>query len=180
MQAATGVPWYIIGALHMRNRPATSKASCTTATKSSARRPHHARAGRPWSARDVGSAVDALKLKDMHRVQAWSAARMLYQAEVFNGLGYVGKGINSPYVWAGTNHEESGKYIADHVFDPNAEDGQLGVAAFAPPGMKRFCSRWSGAGHAVSRPHESWLASKLQKTKAAQMVACRFDTVVPD
>jgi hypothetical protein len=54
---------------------------------------------------------------------------MLYQAEVFNGLGYVGKGINSPYVWAGTNHEQSGKYVADHQFNPNAEDSQLGVAA---------------------------------------------------
>jgi hypothetical protein len=54
---------------------------------------------------------------------------MLYQAEVFNGLGYVPRGENSPYVWAGTNHEQLGKYVADGQFDPSVDDPQLGVAA---------------------------------------------------
>ena len=131
VQAATGVPWYFIGALHMR------ESSCNFAGVlhngehiiGTGRVTSLVPAGRgPFSSWEE-AAVDALKLKDMHRVQAWSPARMLYQAELFNGLGYVGKGINSPYVWAGTNHEQPGKYVADHVFDPNADDKQLGVAA---------------------------------------------------
>jgi lysozyme family protein len=131
VQSSVGVPWFFIGALHMR------ESSCNFAGVlhngehiiGTGRVTTLVPAGRgPFSTWEA-AAVDALKMKDMHRVQEWSAARMLYQAEVFNGLGYVGKGINSPYVWGGTTNEQRGKYVADHVFDPNAEDTQLGVAA---------------------------------------------------
>ena len=131
VQAATGVPWYFIGALHMR------ESSCNfagvlhngeriigTGRVTTLEPPNRG----PFSNWEE-AAVDALKLKSMQRVQSWSVARMMFQAELFNGLGYVGKGINAPYVWAGTNHEQRGKYVADHQFDPNAEDTQLGVAA---------------------------------------------------
>jgi lysozyme family protein len=131
VQVATGVPWYFIGDLHNR------ESSCNfagvlhngekiigTGQVTTLEPPGRG----PFSTWEE-AAIDALKLKNMHRVQDWSVARMLYQAEVFNGLGYVGKGINSPYVWAGTNHEQRGKYVADHKFDPNADDTQLGVAA---------------------------------------------------
>lgn len=131
VQAATGVPWYFIGALHMRESSCNFEGVLHNGDRiiGTGGLTTRVPAGRGPFGTWEASAIDALKLKDMHRVQAWSAARMLYQAEVFNGLGYVGKGINSPYVWAGTNHEQSGKYVRDHVFDPNAEDTQLGVAA---------------------------------------------------
>lgn len=131
VQAATGVPWYFQGALH------SLESSCNFSGVlhngehiiGTGRVTTLVPAGRgPFSTWEE-SAIDALRLKDMHRVQSWSAARMLFQAEVFNGLGYVSRGINSPYVWAGTNHEQRGKFVADHVFDPNAESSQLGVAA---------------------------------------------------
>lgn len=131
VQNATGVPWYFIGALHMR------ESSCNfagvlhngeriigTGRVTSLEPPNRG----PFATWEE-AAVDALKLKNMHRVQAWSVARMLYQAEVFNGLGYVGKGVNSSYVWAGTNHEQLGKYVADHVWDASHDDTQPGVAA---------------------------------------------------
>lgn len=131
VQAATGVPWFFIGALHMR------ESSCNFAGvlhngekiigtgKLTELEPPNRGPFSTWQE----AAVDALKLKNMHRVQVWSPARMLYQAEVYNGLGYVGKGVNSSYVWAGTNHEQLGKYIRDHVWDPTHDDTQLGVAA---------------------------------------------------
>lgn len=131
VQNATGVPWYFIGALHMR------ESSCNFAGvlhngekiigtgRVTTLEPPNRGPFPDWSS----SAIDALKLKNMHRVQVWSVARMLYQAELFNGLGYVGKGVNSPYVWAGTNHEQLGKYVADHVWDATHDDTQLGVAA---------------------------------------------------
>jgi lysozyme family protein len=131
VQARTGVPWFFIGALHMRESSNSFAGVLHNGDRIigtgglTVRVP----AGRgPFSTWE-DSAVDALKLKDMQRVQVWSAARMLYQAEVFNGLGYIPRGINSPYVWGGTTNEQRGKYVADHVFDPNAEDTQLGVAA---------------------------------------------------
>lgn len=131
VQAATGVPWYFIGALHMRESSCNFAGVLHNGEKiiGTGRVTTLVPEGRgPFSTWEE-AAIDALKLKDMHRVQAWSPARMLFQAEVFNGLGYVGKGVNSPYVWAGTSHEQRGKFVADHVFDPTTDDTQLGVAA---------------------------------------------------
>ncbi len=48
--------------------------------------------------------------------------------EQYNGLGYASKGLPSPYIWAGTDQYTKGKYVADHVYDPNAVDQQLGCA----------------------------------------------------
>lgn len=131
VQAAMGVPWYFIGALHMRESSCNFAGVLHNGEKiiGTGRVTTLVPPGRgPFSTWEE-AANDALKLKDMQRVQVWSAARMLFQAEVFNGLGYVSRGINSPYVWAGTNQEQRGKFVADHEFDPNAEDTQLGVAA---------------------------------------------------
>lgn len=131
VQASTSVPWYFIGALHMR------ESSCNFAGVLHNGQ-HIIGTGGLTTIEPIGrgpfssweeAAIDALKLKSMQRVQSWSVARMLYQAEVFNGLGYVGHGTNSPYVWAGTNHEQPGKYIRDHVWDGTFDDPQIGVAA---------------------------------------------------
>lgn len=50
-------------------------------------------------------------------------------AEYYNGLGYHNRGRVSPYVYAGTDHYKSGKYVRDGVFDSQAVDRQLGVLA---------------------------------------------------
>lgn len=131
VQAATGVPWFFIGALHMREDSCSFAGVLHNGDRiiGTGGLTTHVPAGRgPFSTWEE-SAVDALKLKNLHRVQDWSVARMLYSAEVYNGLGYVSHGVNSPYVWAGTNQEQRGKYISDHNWDPNADDAQLGVAA---------------------------------------------------
>ncbi len=131
VQNATGVPWYFIGALHMRESSCNFAGVLHNGEKiiGTGRVTSLVPAGRGPFSTWAEAAIDALKLKNMHRVQLWSAARQLFEAEIFNGPGYINKGINSPYIWAGTNHEQRGKYVRDHVFDPNAEDTQLGVAA---------------------------------------------------
>lgn len=131
VQKATGVPWYFIGALHMRESSCNFAGVLHNGEKiiGTGQVTKLEPDGRGPFATWQEAAIDALKLKNMHRVQSWPVARMLYQAEVFNGLGYVGKGVNSAYVWAGTNHEQPGKYVADHVWDGSADDKQLGVAA---------------------------------------------------
>jgi lysozyme family protein len=132
VHAQIGVPWFFIGALHMRESSCNFSTHLHNGDTLNARTTH-VPAGRPTDGSPPftweESAIDALKLKSLHRVPSWPVERMLYHAEEFNGWGYAYKRVNSPYVWAGTNHEQSGKYIADHVWDANANDSQLGVAA---------------------------------------------------
>lgn len=78
------------------------------------------------------SAVDALTMpgKAFDKIKVWDVAEVFFRLELYNGFGYRAKGIPSPYLWAGTNQsDERGKYVRDHVFDPNAVERQLGCAA---------------------------------------------------
>lgn len=62
------------------------------------------------------------------RWKDWSIGGALTLLEQYNGLGYAAKGVPSPYIWSGTDQYTRGKYIRDHVYDPNAVDKQLGCA----------------------------------------------------
>jgi len=74
------------------------------------------------------SAIDAVNLKELHKVPEWSVERALYEFERYNGWGYNGR-INSPYVWAKTNLQQRGKYIADGEYSASTWDAQPGTAA---------------------------------------------------
>ena len=81
----------------------------------------------------VDGAVDAFRLEGFLGATDWSIARTLFRLEGFNGLGYHSKGVNSPYLYGGSNiygppEARGGKFIRDHVFDPNTVDPQLGTA----------------------------------------------------
>jgi lysozyme family protein len=135
VEAKVGTPWYMIGALHMREsnndfRGVLHNGEHIIGTK---RKTRLVPAGRgPFSTWEE-AAIDALKLKKHHLIKDWSIEQILYSCEQFNGWGYLNKGINSPYMWAGSNHYTRGKYVADHVFSGSTVDSQLGVA----PVMKR-------------------------------------------
>lgn len=75
------------------------------------------------------AAVDALKIKGLDKITDWNVSRVLYEFERFNGFGYYGPGVNSPYVWADTSLEQTGKYTSDHHFDRSFDDPQTGCAA---------------------------------------------------
>lgn len=74
------------------------------------------------------SAIDALIYQGLHDEKNWSIPNMLLKLEAYNGYGYRGKGINTPYLWAGSNHYTKGKYIADHVYSKTAVSDQIGSA----------------------------------------------------
>lgn len=127
----TGVPWYFIGIIHSlecgcdfskhlhNGDPITAK---TTRVPSG--RPPNWAYGMKWE----DSAVDALQLKAMQKWSDWSIPGMLYMLERYNGWGYRPKGINSPYLWSGSNQYDKGKYVKDGVFDKDAVSKQVGVA----------------------------------------------------
>lgn len=82
------------------------------------------------------AAIDALFLKKNLFPKEWNLATCCEFAERYNGLGYrskigdKGEVELSPYCFAGTNaHDETGKFVRDGKYDPNAKEAQLGVAA---------------------------------------------------
>nr|WP_249141944.1 peptidoglycan-binding protein [Bradyrhizobium diazoefficiens] len=89
--------------------------------------------GRGPFASFVDGAVDALRIQGFVGAKDWSIARTLFRLEAFNGFGYHAQGVNSPYLYGGSTlygppEARAGKYIRDHVFDPNVNDPQLGTA----------------------------------------------------
>jgi lysozyme family protein len=133
VSAKTGVPWYVIAALHNRE----SDADFTTYLGNGEplnRVTHLVPKGRgPFATWEAG-AIDALKLDGLDQVREWTPARACFEIEKFNGFGYRRRGIPSPYLWSFSNHYERGKYVADGQFSATAVDQQCG----AIPVMKRL------------------------------------------
>lgn len=124
--------WPLIGAIHNRE---SSRSFSTHLHNGDSLKGYttHVPAGRP----QVGhgppfsweeSAQDALELKGWDKIESWPLERWLYEAERYNGWGYLSK-INSPYLWAGTTLQQRGKYVADGVYDSGHWDTQLGIVA---------------------------------------------------
>lgn len=58
----------------------------------------------------------------------WSPGGVMTLFEMYNGLGYAAMDRPSAYVWSGSDRYVSGKYVRDHVYDPNEVDVQVGCA----------------------------------------------------
>lgn len=129
----TGVPWPMIGVLHLRESDCNFSKHLHNGDPLTGRT-RRVPAGRPLKGSPpyafVESAVDALEMKGWTNSQEWPIERVLFEAERFNGFGYRGKGKpNSPYVWGATNHYTRGKYVRDGVYSATHVDQQLGVAS---------------------------------------------------
>lgn len=92
----------------------------------------------------IESAEDALyKLKNLESVNWKDLNTALYTIEEYNGLGYLKyRSIHSPYLWSGTNHYTSGKYVADGKYSSTATDRQLGTCSI----LKRMSDRGIAIG----------------------------------
>lgn len=138
--AGGDTPWWVVAIVHMM------EGSGNFAT--------HLHNGDPLSARTVQvppgrpptgeppftweeSAADALTLDGVAEQEDWSVAGAAYAFERFNGWGYRGRGIVSPYLAAQTNLWTKGKYVADGHFDPDAGSSQVGALAY----LKRLADR---------------------------------------
>jgi hypothetical protein len=85
---------------------------------------------------------------------------MAFESEGFNGWGYTGKGVNSPYVWAGSNHEQTGKYVADHVWDKNFDDPQIGTMTV----LKRLSELRPDVAEALAENHKAPMSNTTKTT----------------
>ncbi|GGI21007.1 TIR domain-containing protein [Bradyrhizobium guangdongense] len=108
----------------------------------------------------MNGAVDALTLQGFPAATDWSIARTLYCLEGLNGFGYQSRGINSPYLYGGSNlygppEARGGKFVRDHVFDPTFVDAQLGVATILKTLMELDPSVELGALRSLSQAEET-------------------------
>ena len=129
-QRSTGVPWYMIGCLHMRE----SSLNFTTQLAQGDplnRVSTHVPAGRgPFATWEAGARDALVVLKGYNRVIDWRLEKILYYCENYNGWGYwrYHNMIPSPYVWGATSIQRPGKYIADGQWSSTAWDTQIGCA----------------------------------------------------
>jgi lysozyme family protein/peptidoglycan hydrolase-like protein with peptidoglycan-binding domain len=123
---ATGVPWFVIAALHNRESDAdfeTYLGNGEPLNRVTRLEPKNHGPFPTWEA----GAIDALGHDKLNEVTDWSPERACYEIEKFNGWGYRAKHVNSPYLWSFSNNYQSGKYVADHVFNPIVVDRQCGA-----------------------------------------------------
>jgi lysozyme family protein len=129
VQANTGVPWFFIGALHMRESGCDFNGVLHNGEHiiGTGKKTKLVPAGRGPFRSWEEAAEDALAIKGYNKITEWPVDRMAYCGEAFNGWGYANKHINSPYLWAGSTNEQLGKYVADHVWNGSFDDPQIGV-----------------------------------------------------
>jgi len=124
-----GIPWWAIGIIHMMEAGANFAKHQHNGDSLSARTVK-VPAGRPTTGRPPftweESCIDATKYEKLDTIKVWKPEYLAFALETFNGFGYRSKGINSPYLWAYTQHWTKGKYVADSVYDPNADTSQAG------------------------------------------------------
>lgn len=129
VEKLTGVPWYVIGIMDMREGGGGARKHLHNGD--SLKRPTvqvpAKRPPGPGPFTFCQSACDALAIKGLDKLRDWSVERMAYEFERFNGFGYRQyRGIRSPYLWGGSNHQERGKYIADGKYSKAVMDPQHG------------------------------------------------------
>lgn len=129
-----GIPWWMIAALHRRESDTDERGNPRFDTYLGNGQPLSHRTtivpvGRgPFATFEAG-ALDAFKVDGLSSILDWRLEKVLYQVQLFNGVGYFLHGLPSPYVWAGTNIQHPGKYTSDGHFDPHKVDQQPGCAA---------------------------------------------------
>ncbi len=128
VEKVTGVPWYFIGAVHIRESNGRWDRSLAQGDPWN-RVSTHVPAGRGPFASWEAAAIDALQLQGLTRVIDWRLEKILYNWEAYNGWGYYAHGIPSPYVFGGTNIQKPGKYVRDGVWSSFTMDSQPGTAA---------------------------------------------------
>jgi lysozyme family protein len=130
--AQTGVPWYFIAVTHGLEASFNFRAHLHNGDFPLSSRTRQVPAGRPstwlppsdWES----SAKDALRLLGFTGQKDWSLTRTLYRLEAYNGFGYRGLGVPTPYLWSFSNQYDRGKYVADGKFSYTARSQQCGAA----------------------------------------------------
>src|SRR5512139_2197460 len=158
----TGVPWFVVAAIHYRERNGDFAANLAN--------------GDPWNQvtthvpQGIGpfkSFADAAvyALTNCHPYAAknkdWSAGGAMTLIERYNGMAYANRGLPSPYVWSGTDQYVIGKVIRDHGPIENIVDKQLGCAGLIKTMALLDPSIQLGKKKFLANPKECWFKRLL-------------------
>lgn len=129
LEKQTGVPWWVIAVIHERESSQNWSRSLAQGDPWNRVSVHVPRGRGPFASFEEAG-VDALVRCAPYaaRWKDWSMGGALTLLEMYNGLGYARMGKPSPYIWAGTNQYQRGKYVRDGVYDASVVDTQLGCA----------------------------------------------------
>jgi lysozyme family protein len=128
-----GIPWYFIGVVHCMEASLNFNTHLHNGDPLS-QRTVHVPANRPPNGNPPftweESAIDALSMRHLDKVTDWTLPSLLYHLEGYNGYGYRAQDppINSPYLWSYSQSYNSGKFVADGRYDPDAVSKQCGAA----------------------------------------------------
>jgi len=127
------IPWFFVAVVHSMEASLNFSRHlhngdplCARTVQVPAGRPKSGQPPFTWEA----SALDALTLRGLDKKGDWSLAGTLYQLEGYNGWGYrlYHPHVLSPYLWSGSLHYKSGKYVADGTWSDTAVSNQNGSA----------------------------------------------------
>lgn len=130
LEAKTGVPAALIGCIHNMEGSCDMKTYLGNGERviGTSKKTVLVPKGRgPFATFEAG-ALDALAVDKLDKVKDWNVGLILQYSEKFNGMGYMKKGVNSPYIWSFSQHYTKGKYVRDGVYDADAVSEQVGVA----------------------------------------------------
>jgi lysozyme family protein len=125
----TKVPWYIIATIHALEASLDFKNNLHNGQRWDQITTMVPKGVGPFNSWEE-AAVDAMEnLKEKLGFEAWYIPEICFAFEDHNGWGYrkYHSSVKSPYLWAGSNHYTSGKYVADGKWDANAISKQIGA-----------------------------------------------------
>lgn len=135
VEEQTAVPWIFHGAIHELECDCDFHRQILNGEKWDRKTTLVPAGLGPWGSW-VESAVFALRRKrasdaswtPLDEIGDWTISILGREWEKWNGGGYMRRGKNSPYLWAGCNHGVgTGYYRADGKYDPNAQSRQIGA-----------------------------------------------------
>jgi len=133
VEAATRVPWAVIGIIHMLEGDGSFKTHLHNGDPLTGYTKNFPK-GRPMLGHEPPftweeSAIDALRFDGLTSPRDWSkAAIVLDTLERYNGIGYRKRRVVSPYLWSGTEYYHAGKFTSDAHLDATAVSKQVGCA----------------------------------------------------
>jgi lysozyme family protein len=154
VSASSGVPWPVVAVIHCMEASLKFTAHLHNGDPLTARTVQVPK-GRPlgpppftWES----SAADALGMKALDGDTEWTVAGTLFVLEGYNGWGYrrFHPEVLSPYLWSGSEHYTSGKYVADGTFSETFVSRQTGAAVL----MRRLAERGTIEFEDQPRPEE--------------------------